>query len=55
MFCAAYLIHLHETGDPYASARFANCVASFSVEGLGISTIPTRAQVDERLKQRSTV
>jgi sugar/nucleoside kinase (ribokinase family) len=53
VFCAAYLIHLAETGDPYASCRFANCVASFSVEGLGISTVPTRAQVEERLRQRA--
>ncbi len=51
VFCAAYLIRLRETGDPYASARFANCVASFSVEGVGISRIPTRDEVDERLKQ----
>ncbi len=55
VFCAAYLIRMAETGDPYASCRFANCVASFSVEGLGISTIPTRAQVEERLRQRSIV
>lgn len=53
VFCAAYLIHMAETGDPYASCRFANCVASFSVEGVGISTIPTREQVDERLRQRA--
>lgn len=55
VFCAAYLVRLAETGDPYASCRFANCVASFSVEGVGISTIPTRAQVEQRLKQRSIV
>jgi len=50
VFCAAYLIHLAETGDPYASARFANCVASFSVEGIGIHGIPTLEQVYERLR-----
>ena len=55
VFCAAYLIHLAETGDPYASARFANCVASFSVEGLGISRVPTHEEVDERLRERTTV
>jgi 1D-myo-inositol 3-kinase len=55
VFCAAFLVHLAETGDPYSSCRFANCVASFSVEGIGISTIPTREQVDERLRQRAAV
>lgn len=51
VFAAAYLIHLKETGDPYAAARFANCVASFSVEGKGTSTIPTRDQVAARLNR----
>ena len=51
VFCAAYLIHLAETHDPYAACRFANCVASFSVEGVGVSRIPTRAEVEERLHQ----
>ncbi len=53
VFCAAYLIRLAETGDPYASCRFANCVASFSVEGLSISTIPSRQAVEERLRLRA--
>lgn len=53
VFCAAYLIRLAETQDPYAAARFANCVAGFSIEGLGISAIPTRRQVDERLGMRA--
>jgi len=49
VFAAAYLIRFKETGDPYAAARFANCVASFSVEGKGTNTIPTRDQVAARL------
>lgn len=51
VFCAAYLIHLNETGDPYEAARFANCTASFAVEGLGIASIPSREQVEERLRR----
>ena len=50
VFAAAYLIRLKETGDPYAAAHFANCVASFSVEGKGTSAIPTRAKVEARLR-----
>jgi len=51
VFCAAYLIKLAETGDPYASARFANCVASFCVEAPGTSGLPTLEQVEARLKR----
>ncbi len=53
VFCAAYLIHLAETGDPYGAARFANCVASFSIEALGILSVPTREQVEARLKTKT--
>jgi len=45
IFAAAYLIRLEETGDPWESARFANCVASFSVEKPGIAGIPTPEQI----------
>lgn len=50
VFAAAFLVHLHETGDPQVATHFANCVASFCVEGPGVSAIPTREQVDQRLK-----
>lgn len=46
IFAAAYLIRLEETGDPWESARFANCVASFSVEKEGIAGIPTPEQIE---------
>jgi sugar/nucleoside kinase (ribokinase family) len=49
VFTAAFLIRLHETGDIVDSARFANCVASFAVEAEGVTGIPTRAMVEERL------
>jgi sugar/nucleoside kinase (ribokinase family) len=49
VFAAGFLIRYAETGDAIESTRFANCVASFVVEGPGPSTIPTREQVEERL------
>jgi len=49
VFAAAYLIELERSGDPYAAAHFANCVASFSVEKQGTEGIPTLEQVEQRL------
>ncbi len=49
VFAAAFLVRLKETGDPFEAARFANCTASFSVEGPGVTAIPTRKQVEEKL------
>ena len=51
VFAAAYLIELERSGDPYAAAHFANCVASFIVEKPGIEGIPTLEQVERRLAQ----
>ncbi len=49
VFAAAFLIRLAENQDPFEAARFANATAAFCVEGPGVTTIPTRAQVEERL------
>jgi sugar/nucleoside kinase (ribokinase family) len=49
VFATAFLIRLVETGDACQAARFANAVASFSVEGPEMSAIPTRAQVEAYL------
>jgi sugar/nucleoside kinase (ribokinase family) len=49
VFAAAYLIELERSGDPYAAAHFANCVASFSVEKRGTEGIPTLQRVEQRL------
>jgi sugar/nucleoside kinase (ribokinase family) len=46
VFAAAFLIRWWETDDPLSAARFANVVASFSVEGPGITAIPSREQVE---------
>jgi sugar/nucleoside kinase (ribokinase family) len=51
VFAAAYLIELERSGDPYAAAHFANCVASFVVEKPGVEGIPTLEQVERRLAQ----
>jgi sugar/nucleoside kinase (ribokinase family) len=50
VFAAAYLIHLRQTNDPFASADFANCVASFAVEKRNYGGIPSLEQVEDRWK-----
>ena len=50
VFATAFLIWLAETGDAEAAVRFANAAASFAVEGLGTSTLPTRAEVEARAR-----
>jgi hypothetical protein len=47
-FAAAYFVRLKESGDPFASADFANCVASFAVEHKGFEAVPTAEQIQER-------
>ncbi len=40
IYAAAYLVRLEETGDPYEAARFANYVATRSVEKRGLEGVP---------------
>jgi sugar/nucleoside kinase (ribokinase family) len=47
VFSAAFLIRLAETGDARQAATFANVVASFSVEEVGIAGIPWRRCVED--------
>jgi 1D-myo-inositol 3-kinase len=47
VFATSFLIRLAESGDPMASIQFANAVASFSVESIGMGAIPYRTTVDE--------
>jgi hypothetical protein len=49
VFATAFLIRLHETGDPLAATRFAHIVASMSVEAVGLAGIPDRRRVEARL------
>lgn len=52
VFAAAFFIRLLETQDPFEAARFANATASFCVEAPGVAGIPTRTQVEARLKSK---
>ena len=52
VFAAAYLVRYGETTDPVESARFAACAAAFSVEAEGTEGIPSRAQVEARIRSR---
>ncbi len=45
IFAAAFLVSLRQSGDPWLAARFANCVASRSVERSGVDSIPTRHEI----------
>lgn len=50
VFATAFLVRLSETGDADAAAQYANCVASFVIEGPGAEYLPTREQVEQRLR-----
>ena len=45
IFAAAFFWRLHGTRDPWAAARFATHLASFSVMRRGLDGIPTRAEI----------
>ncbi len=49
IFATAFLVRFLETGQVWHAARFANVTASFGVEGIGTSKIPTRQKVMEYL------
>jgi hypothetical protein len=55
VFAAALLIRLRETGDPLDAARFASYVAALSVEGAGISSIPTRGEIEQGLAAQAEI
>ncbi|HEX2036713.1 MAG TPA: PfkB family carbohydrate kinase [Chloroflexota bacterium] len=50
VFAAAFFLRYGETRDSAEAARYANCVASFSVEGRGTTAIPSAEQVAQRLE-----
>jgi len=50
VFAAAFLVHYHRHGDPRKAVDFANCVASLSIEHVGIEGIPTMEMVGERIR-----
>lgn len=54
VFAAGFLIRYAETRNACEAAAFANAVASFSVEGPGISGIPLRTEVEAYLSREQT-
>jgi sugar/nucleoside kinase (ribokinase family) len=51
VFAASFLLRLAETRDSLVAARFANVVASLSIEAPGMDAIPTRAEVENWLAE----
>jgi len=49
VFAAAFLLHYHLDGDPWAAAEVATCAASLSVEGEGWSSVPDVATLQAAL------
>lgn len=45
IFAAAFFVRLSQSGDPWSSARFANCVAALSVQRVGWAGTPTQAEI----------
>ncbi|MGZ3616406.1 MAG: PfkB family carbohydrate kinase [Ktedonobacteraceae bacterium] len=50
VFAAAFLVYYRRHGDPRKAVDFANCVASLSIEHVGIAGIPTMDMVMERIR-----
>ena len=50
VFASAFLVNYHRHGDPRKAVDFANCVASLSIEHIGIAGIPTMEMVRERIR-----
>ena len=53
-YSAGFIVEYLRTKDPKYSALFASCVASFVVEGIGTTTLPTRGMVMRRLGRYMT-
>ena len=51
VFAGAFLIRLRESDDAWDATRFAACAASFVVESEGIEAMPTRDQIEARLRE----
>jgi 1D-myo-inositol 3-kinase len=50
-FGTGFLIRLHETGDVGEAARFGAAAASLSVGGIAATAIPSRAEIEARMRQ----
>ena len=52
VFAAAFLYAWERTGDRREAVDFANCVASFSIEDVGTTSLPDSAAIQARRQQR---
>jgi sugar/nucleoside kinase (ribokinase family) len=50
-FATGFLIRLHETGDVGEAARFGAAAASLSVGGIAATVIPTRLEIEARMRE----
>jgi sugar/nucleoside kinase (ribokinase family) len=50
VFTTGFLVRYRETGDPIAAADFAHAVAASAIEAEGATGIPTRGEVEERMR-----
>ncbi len=53
VFATAFMVRYAETRDPFLAARFANIVASMSVEAPGMDAIPARPVVEQWVEAES--
>jgi sugar/nucleoside kinase (ribokinase family) len=51
VFAAAFLLHYQRQGDPWEAAGWASCAAALSVEGTGVTGIPSREAVESRFRR----
>ncbi|MBI5949939.1 MAG: hypothetical protein HY875_17520 [Chloroflexi bacterium] len=49
-FATAFIVRMAETGDLAASCQFALAAGAIATEAVGLDGVPTRAQVEDRLK-----
>jgi sugar/nucleoside kinase (ribokinase family) len=47
IFAAAFFSRFHATNDPWAAARFATNLSSFSVTREGLASIPTAEEIQQ--------
>jgi sugar/nucleoside kinase (ribokinase family) len=50
IFAACFFFHLHQTGDPWEAARFANRLAAASVTRCGLESVPTAEEIETALR-----
>jgi sugar/nucleoside kinase (ribokinase family) len=55
VFAAAFLARYLETDDVAQASLFAAAAAAVSVEAVGTAGIPSRAEVEERLRRQSEI